>query len=384
MNKFQAARDKANDRTEGFIERNHIDLDGNAQFAPLKLKFNDLRAKFREARLFQEEQVSPITETKNIRRDLVIDIVFKKMGIGHIQAFNLNETELAKNLKHTVTYLVKTTDEELFTRATSIKNIIAENLTILDDLTLADVTAMETAITDFNKKRGKPVEEIRLKKAKGTDPLVEILDAIDEVKFEMGFLIETSFPELYSEWKKETKVGKPVGVRKISLIVEYVDSETNDKLRNIMTTVTRGDIKHEKKSTKNGFSRFLSLESGKYTVTSEHPLYVTDIRNRVSVNDNGIKKLLIPMKTVEDFGAFKIAVVDKETGEVMAHVKVIIPGLSYSGTTNEEGEDVKKYIPIGTYEGKLSLEGYIDFDFTLLIEKGKTVEVEFLMEKEGE
>jgi len=380
MDARQIVRYYALQKVLALLARNSTALSANAQYVILKGFLDGKVVLLEAARIKQGEQVKPITETKGETRTLLIDTILPFMNKACVQAYNLGESVLAKSLDHPDTYLSSTTDEELEVRAKNIKKIIADNILIVTDILPANVTTMQTVITQFVAIRFRPVEEIKSKKSLGTDPIQGLLDDIFVILAKIGKIIKSSFSELLTEWKKNIKVGKPEGTRKLSLIISYTD--TNDAiLSKIKTIVTRGDTEHIKTSSKKGTSRFLSLTSGSYTITSKHPLFITDIKNNVVIKENSVVRLKIVMQSNAHKGTIEITAYNKEDGSVLVNVNVAIPKLECLGKTDENGKFTKNFVPDGTYEGSLTLENFQKVDFVVTVVGGETIALEFFMER---
>jgi len=379
MDSRQLVRYNALQKVLALLARNSTALSANAQYVILKAFLDAKVVLFEAARIKQGEQVAPITETKAETRTQLIDTIIPFMNKACVQAYNLEQSVLAKSLDHPDTYFSKTTDEELEIRAKNIKQIIGDNILILTDILPANVTSMQTAITRYVAIRFQPVQEIKSKKAYGTDPIPGLLDEIFVILAKIGKIIKSSFPLLLTEWKTNIKIGKAAGTRKLSMIISYTD--TNDAiLSKIKTIVTRGDIVHKKTSTAKGTSRFLGLDSGSYTITSEHPLFITNIKNNVIINDKSVVRLKIKMQAVAHKGIIEIIAYNKADGSVLPHVLIAIPQLECIGKTDENGKFTKNFVPDGTYEGSLTLENFQKVDFVITIVGGETMSLEFFME----
>ena len=381
MNKYQIARDKANERAGLYLTAHNSELTTNTQYPPLKAAFDGKMNEIEKAKQKQFDQVAPITGDKAELREKLIDTVYPLSATAMVQATNLGETALVLALDHTVYYFSKASDEELVGRATDITAVMAANLGILTDITAGDITDMETAIADFDAVREKPQSEIKKKKAEGTDPIPGLLDEIDAVKHTIGKLMEAAFPGLYPTWKTEIKVGTPIGVRSTRLVVQYFDGSSDSELKGVKATITNGTITEEKLSTKKGFVRFYSLDGGTYLLTSELKNYVTDVKTKVGIDEDYITRMEVRMQNVIPTGTLSVTVFDKDSGAALGGAHVVVNELMYDGTTNAYGKVSKAEIPPATYQGVVQMTAYKNMGFTFTIEEGKTISLEFMMEK---
>jgi len=154
-------------------------------------------------------------------------------------------------------------------------------------------------------------------------------------------------------------------------------------LKKVKATFTHGAASHVKFSTKKGNVRFLSLETGNYTLTSTMKGYVSSVKNNISINDEHILKLTIRLQKIIISAILELAVYDKETGNPLPDVHLHIVELNFTAITNEHGIILKSGIPNGTYQGIISAEGYKQTDFIFVIDKPKTLSLEFHLEKES-
>lgn len=382
MNAFQIVRDNANHRALLFFIKYGTLLGANAQFVILKAVFDGKMTAVEAAKLIKYIQVTPTTDAKTDARNLIVTTVIPFAEVASVQAFNLDLKKLSESLDKPEAYLMSASDSDLIGRSRDLKKIMADNISVLTDLTPANIITMETVIADFEALRNLPKNEIRQKKALGTNPIPGLLDDIDEIKHQIGKIIHSKFPLLYESWLEAIKVGKAEGTRKTSLIVSYIDAFTGVALKKIKTTVTRGDIVHEKFSSKLGFSRFYGITSGGYTITSAHKLYFTDKKTNVGVGDTGVAKLEIKMRALNQTGTVKMMVLNSANNTPLVNVKVNIPEFDYLGVTDKNGKLMKDHIPPGTYVGTITLDNFRTIEFSVTVELNQTVELEFFMEKE--
>ena len=99
------------------------------------------------------------------------------------------------------------------------------------------------------------------------------------------------------------------------------------------------------------------------------------------VRHHHLKRKLTNIDTETSTGILELLVLDKETLEPLAGVQLLVLLLNLVSTTDEEGETYDDEIAPGTYQGKLTYDGYKDLDFTITIEAGKTCTLQLLMEK---
>jgi hypothetical protein len=299
-----------------------------------------------------------------------------------VQAAGLDKTELAISLDHPIGYLSETSDDELIGRATNLKTIMADNISILTELEPDDITAMETAINNFKEAKDKPQEEIKDKKALGTDPIPGLLDDIDIIKHGISNLLEAKFSDLYPVWKSRIKVGTPVGIRNTSLVIRYYDAASDGYLHKVKATVENASGSLVKSSTKKGYVRFFSLDTATYIVTSEHPNFITDVMTNVGVINTQIVRLDVRLTPKILSGILDLTVFDKLTGNPLSGAKLTIPALNFQHTTSSSGKLLKNELAAASYEAYLTCDTYKRLDFTFTIESKQSSILLLNMEKE--
>ena len=381
MNNKQIARDNANGRASLFLVANDTALKLNILYPPLKTAFNNKMGEMDVAKQKQYEPIAPVTTDKSIHHDALVTGVNFFASKASVQAYNTNNADLAISLDHPVNYLSRANDDDLIGRTTALKTIMNDNLTILTVIAPDDITLMETLISDFKAVKDMPMAEIKEIKAEGTDPIPGLLDDIDVIKHKISKLLYSDFPELYPTWKSEIKVGSPVGARNTSLVVQYFDMGTGAILSKVKATVNNMSESIVKYSTKKGYVRFYSLNTGNYMLTSEHPAYITDIKNNVGVNNTQIVRLNVSMQIIASTGTLDLTVVDAETGNPMNEVLVSIQSIGFTGTTDESGKLIKSGLTAGTYVGTLTAENYQKFDFTFTIASGQSLPIQLALVK---
>jgi hypothetical protein len=382
MTKLQIARDKANERGSDVLVENNTALMLNILYPPLKAAFNGKMGEMEVAKQKQFEQVTPITEYKTLIRDNLITYLYPFTARASVQASTAGNYDLARSLDHPITYLSKTTDDELIGRATDLKNIIAANLDILTVIPPDEIPVMEANIEAFNAAKDKPQDEIKDKKSLGTDPIPGLLDDIDGIKHDIGKLLASDFPAIYPVWKARIKVGTPMGIRNTSLIIRYYDASSDALLKKVKATIEIASDSLVKYSTIKGYARFFSLDTGTYMLTSEHPNFITDIMPNIGIINTQIVKIDVRLTPKILSGILDLTVFDKLTGNPISGAKLTIPALNFQGTTSSSGKLLKNELAAGSYEAYLTCDTYKRLDFTFTIETKQTTILQLYMEKE--
>jgi hypothetical protein len=381
MTKAQIAKDNSNERASDFLNKNDTELKTNNLYLPLKTSFNAKMALMAVAKQKQFEQVTPITNDKNLLREVVVNTVFPLASKACVQAYGLNKPELGKSLDHPITYLSKTSDDDLVGRSTDLLKIMSDNIGILTQLDPDDITAMQTAISDFVAIKDRPQAEIKEKKAKGTDPIPGLLDDIDVDKHSFTKLIQSSFSHLFPTWKDEIKIGAPIGTRKTSMIIRYFDLRTGMPLTKVKSSAGGILASKVKYSTAKGYVRFYGLDSGNYTLTSELQSYITDVKNNIGVSDSQVVNLDIRLQIIVPTGTLDLLVLDAVTGNPLSGALLSVPSISYQATTPASGRLLKNDLSSGTYEAILTCNNCKPLNFTFTIKNNETISLQFSLEK---
>lgn len=390
MDKFQIVRDKANERGGTFLVSHDTELMTSTLYGPLKILFNNKMAEIGAAKQKQFEQTGYITGDKEYHRNLAGSTVWKYSNRGSSQAFITNHPDLSAALDKHLSYILKGKDGDVYGTAYDLYQLMKDYDSILTSIEAADFTEMETVLADYKKVLNAPKEEIKGKKAEGTDPIPGLLDELDVIKSHIGKVIQSYFAHLYSQWEEIIKVGSPIGVRKLMFVVLFKEAETGVILRNVRAKLVKGAGSFVKMSSKKGYVRFYSLDPGNYALTTEYPYYNSYSKSGIGLDMNHIEKLEVSltlgdqeMRAMVVNGNLNVTVYDKVSGEPQVGATVDLPALSHSFTTGEDGQDLLEDVALGKYQGSVSCPGYKTLDFSVNIKAGKTSDLKLYLEKEA-
>ena len=320
----------------------------------------------------------------------MIDLIYMYQLRACVRAHQIPNVELELSLDLPRTYISENDDATVAVKAEEIKKIMKDNLALLPNILPADITDMEDAIAAYNAALSAPKIAIDDRKAFGSDPIPDLINDSDIPKNNIGKLVHSYLPDLAHDFDIIARIGKSTGVRHTSIAVQYTDDATGVHLKNIKCTITKGQETIIKKSTKTGWVRAYSLDSGNWIVTSEDPEYTTDIQTNVGVDEDHIERFYIKLKKKDPndpettTGAYDLFAYDKVTLAPLPGVQVSIPELDYVNTTDEDGEDTKDMITPGQYTGTLFLTGYLPLDFVFTIEAAKTTTLQLYLESPTE
>jgi hypothetical protein len=300
MNNKEITRQKANSRAADFLHDHHDELKDIPLYLDLKAAFDAEMLKIEKASIIQNKQISPITQNKNRLRSIMAETMVRYMQRAAVQCGNNRNVGLEKVFTKGKTYFTRGMEGEASLKARSIIELIVKNHTELTIITGADLIEMESTITQFEALINVPQEQIKSKKATSTDIIPVILNQLDVIKHQVGKLIFSYVPHLSNSWVQTTKVGHDTGIRHLSLIIKVVSAEVDVPLRKVKCTISSGDDKLVRYSTRRGNIRFRGLKSANWTITIEHPVYHTEILKNIGTCHNNITRLHISLRKISD------------------------------------------------------------------------------------
>jgi hypothetical protein len=393
MNKLEQSRYSADLRIQQFNIDHATLLSTINEYADEKSDFDTTVAEIATAAQNQTEDTTAITGDKALKKAAMIEAVlkFEQRACVKAQRLNLHELELA--LDKPLIWFQRADDEIAVFRCTEIKNLISNNIGGLTNISPADITAMETAITDFINVKEANDQAVDVKKATGTMPLPLLLDKADKYKVNMGKLIHSYLPQLADEWDEISKIGIPQGVRHTSIVIHILDSLGGMPLKDVKCTITDGTESFVKKSTKKGWVRVFSLPNALWNITAEFPNYETGILENIKTDENQITRLEInlqkkslnggevpPNNPENTTGSFLIKCLDKLTSQPKGNLLLTIPSLTLTFDSDEDGEFFGDMMPPGSYTAYISGEGIATLEITFAITAGDQTELTFLIE----
>lgn len=258
-------------------------------------KLNNNVTKAEEGMQQQTIDIKSITFEKNIVRDFAIKNVLKYALRASVKAEQAGEEELSNALDVPLYKVDKLADEALSLKLDEMKDRMKNNLIILTNLTQDDIDEMEDSIGNYNDIKLEPQEAIDKRKTKGTGKMKHFLDLTEKQRKNMGKLIKSYFPNYVSDWEGVIAPDDSTGIRHESIEITYKDFAIGVVLRNVKSTITDGIKTTIKYSSPLGYVRASSLENGNYTITSEYPGYVVDVRNNIPIEDGKIYKIEIKL-----------------------------------------------------------------------------------------
>jgi hypothetical protein len=388
MNKRSIARYEADDRVRDFMTAHDVYLTAISLYTTEKTAFLTGMNKLETAMQKQTADTKKYAVKKDAIMEEMAASLYKFSLRGSVQADQLGMIDLAFDLDKSLTYFSVGEDNLIISRANEQKDLMKNSLSVLTEISPADILDMETKIAAYTAVRDQPEKEIRLKKITSSDIIPDLLNDIDIIKYRIGMLVYSYLPGLADEWDEISKVGMPEGTRHTDLAVHFSSDETGINLPNVKCTVSSAVDTITKKSSKKGWVRYFNLEPRDWDVTSELEGYETDVQPNVGIDGINVVKLgvrlrrkTMPGDQETTTGALSLFASDKETGQALDGAQYILHEAKRRNTTDEDGEGYEDLLAPGPQTGTLYMEGYHSLPFNFTVEAGKILTLELLMER---
>ena len=226
MNNLERAKLDSYDRIGQFNLKHTSDLATITDYAGEKTKFDTLVAAIIAAGLVQEDDASGNTKTSVFTKKAMAQVVIKFAKRGVVKARNANNLVLAEELDQPITYIMKATKTEAVQRAKDMRNAMNNNLITLTNITAANITQIDSAITAYDNVKDNPTIARQIKKAQGTLVLPPNYALTDVVVENMFNLVYSYFDDVKPAMVDELSLARQIlntGIRHTSVMVKVVD-----------------------------------------------------------------------------------------------------------------------------------------------------------------
>ena len=209
MRKRQINGYEAGKRVKALWVNYEAELDSIEEMAVEKVALDKTLDKMDAAAAIQSDDITGEALEKQELKDAMSQIVLIYELRGRVKAQRANKHSLAQELSHSATYFMQADAELALARATAIKDKIKNNLTVLTNITPANVDEMETAIEKFRSVITAPQETKKEHKVTGTNEIETLSYQLDQVIMNIGDLIYSYFPEteLSQLFDAQSKLG---------------------------------------------------------------------------------------------------------------------------------------------------------------------------------
>ena len=241
----------------------------------------------------EAHDITVVAADKAVVKEDMSQFIYELCLTGSVQAHQLHKFELSLELDKSLGYLSDANDTDAAGRAEDL-------VKLLDNPDLTEITAQniidaKEKVLAFKNIRVQPKLEIEYKAAETTSLIPDLMDQLDEPKNRIGKLIHSKQKDLIETWDKVSKVGQPTGIRHTSMALNVIDSETESILRKVKATITNGTKTIVIYSSKKGWIRALSLETGNWTIFIEFNNYISQVFTNIGVNENEIVRFTIKL-----------------------------------------------------------------------------------------
>ncbi len=377
-------------RVSDLADEYDADLTPIAEAVTVRANLASSILKFQAAKALNLSSTKPVTSNKDFIRTLMVLCVFKFVERGAVMAsITPNCKELEKALDVPITSITTFDDANIGTRCMELYNIMKNASAVLTNIKPADFTQMLGTITDYNDILASPKKAIEKRKALGTDAIHGfVLECQGHMK-NIVKIFHSYLPDAAHLADVAATIGKPLNKRHISIACKYSDSDTGVLLKGVKTTVTNGIDTFVKYSTVRGWSRFFSLISDSWTITSEHETFQSDTQTKVGVDQTHVARFFIKLIKNDPenggdpevtTGSLSLLVYIKSSLEPAAGAQNSIPANNYVNTTDEDGEDYIDSLKPGTLQGVVYLDGYNPVPYITEIKAGETVVIKIYLE----
>jgi hypothetical protein len=244
MNNLERAKLDSYDRIGLFNLKHAADLATIPDYAGEKSKFDTIVASIIGAGLVQEDDTSGNTKTSGFTKKAMVLMVIKFAKRGVVKARNANNLVLAEELDQPITYIMRATKTESVQRAKDMRNAMNNNLTVLTNITAANITQIDNAITAYDSVKDNPTVARQIKKAQGTMALPPNYALTDTAVENMYNLVYSYFDDVKPAMVDELSLARQIlntGIRHTAVIVTVVDEAGK-----IIPPATVKDISNEK------------------------------------------------------------------------------------------------------------------------------------------
>lgn len=136
-----------------------------------------------DAEAAQQHDAGDVAETKRLAKIEMGDVVIRYALRGEVKAALISNTDLETALKQTLTYITEVDDVLSLTHANDIRSTLNDNKGpggLLTNIVAGDITLIDAAIKAFDDIKTTPTDNVKEKKAQGTDKIQPEIDKLFE------------------------------------------------------------------------------------------------------------------------------------------------------------------------------------------------------------
>ena len=245
MKNLERSKLDSYDRIKQFNVKHATDLSAIPDFPGELTKFNNLLPALLAAVNVQQDDTSGNSLASSTTKTNMAKLVIKFAKRGVVKAKNANNFVLAAELDEPITYILNASKIVAVQRATSMRNTMNSNLTLLTTINAANITQIDNAITAYDTVKDNPTIAIQLKKANGTDVLSSNYTLMDAVVENMYDLVYSYYEDSKPAMVDELMLAKQIlntGIHHTSVNFAVTDEFDNLLLRATVKDVKSGKI----------------------------------------------------------------------------------------------------------------------------------------------
>ena len=232
MTKTQVAKQESYSRVEFTVTNNPLIA---AIIIGLSDEITDLDAiveKIIKASTTQIAEPVGITKSESTKIKMA-DSVVKFILRAKVKARRIGEQTLVSQLDESHSYYIKGSKIEMVNKAKAARNLLNDNKTKLVIITPADITEIDTAISNFENAKDEPIVAQIVAKAAGTDILPPLFSSADIVIGNIIDLVDSYVGKLQPAFTNEIKLDailRVSGARHTSVDFDILNDEDGTPL----------------------------------------------------------------------------------------------------------------------------------------------------------
>jgi hypothetical protein len=238
MDNLQRSEFDAFNRVTDFNTKHLTDLNTITEYQAEKAKFNAAVLSIKNAGITQLQKGIDQTISFTAKK-LMADTVIKYCLRAGVIARSLQNMQLAGQLQGSASSILRATKTEAIEMATVKRNALNSNLTILTNITAANITDIDNAIAAYNVIKDAPTEARQTKKSTATDLLPGLYAKANDAVNNMYELVFSYFSVTKPDLVHEMEIAKQViatGIRTTSITFDCLADEDGSAIHNFTVT----------------------------------------------------------------------------------------------------------------------------------------------------
>ena len=295
MNNRQRSKLDSYNRVADFNNKYATEIATIPEYAAEKTAFDTAHALINEAGTVQAAKIGIANNAIQQAKSIMAKTVVKYATRGAVKAKQTGNLALANLLDEPETFIFFTNKTLAVERANSLRDALNENLTTLTNITAANITEIDTAITAYDEIKDDPVEGIQSKKASGTDRLPLQFKTADEAIDGMFALVSSYFTDVNDAMVDELRLAIEIidtGIRHTDVSIAVLASESDSPIAGAIVEESQGKTYL---TNLQGIAEIGSHRSGSFNFTisaaNRQPVTFSAIIVRGKENDFTVKLL---------------------------------------------------------------------------------------------